>query len=158
MPMHRIYTPAGLYSSAEKQALAKAITSAYTTSPAGDRGLPPFYVVVLFIDLRDDSFYVGGEKHKSFARFNVQHLARHFRDKKERLGFMRLYEEKLKPFTLDKGLDWEASHVNIDLADPLTWRENGMSPPAPNTDGEVLWFRQNKATPFEGLSFSDIGP
>ncbi|CAE6513790.1 unnamed protein product [Rhizoctonia solani] len=155
MPMHRIYSPAGLYSSEEKQALSKAITSAYTSSPTGGPGLPPFYVVVLFIDLPADSFYIGGEKHNTFARFNVQHLARHFKDKEEKLGFMRLYEEKLKPFTVDKGLDWE---VNIDLADPLTWHENGMSPPAPNTEGERLWFRQNKATHYGGQSFSDITP
>ncbi|CAE6529387.1 hypothetical protein RSOLAG22IIIB_08201 [Rhizoctonia solani] len=153
MPMHRIYATTGLYSTEEKQALAKAITSAYTVNPRGGPGLPPFYVVVLFIDLPEDSFFIGGEKHKSFVRFNVQHLARHFKNKEEKLGFMRIYEEKLKPFTFDKGLDWE---VNIDLADPLTWHENGMSPPAPNTDGELLWFHQNKAIQFEGLSFSDL--
>ncbi|CAE6446213.1 unnamed protein product, partial [Rhizoctonia solani] len=129
MPMHRIYTPSGLYSSEERQALAKAITSAYTSSPTGGPGLPPFYVVVLFIDLPEDSFYIGGERHNHFARFNVQHLARHFKSKEEKLKFMHLYEEKLKPFTADKGLDWE---VNIDEADPLTWHENAMSPPAPN--------------------------
>ncbi|KAJ1303050.1 hypothetical protein OPQ81_011251 [Rhizoctonia solani] len=153
MPMHRIYSPTGLYSPEEKQALAKAITSAYTLRHDGGPGLPPFYVVVLFIDLPEDSFYIGGEKHKSFARFNVQHLARHFKDKAEKLAFMRLYEEKLKPFTVDKGLDWE---VNIDLADPLTWHENGMSPPAPNTEAETFWFHQNKAIPYTGPSFSDV--
>ncbi|CAE6470397.1 unnamed protein product [Rhizoctonia solani] len=153
MPMHRIYSVAGVFSAEEKQASAKAITSLATSAPVGSPGFPAFYVVVLFIDLPEDSFYVGGEKHKSFARFNVQHLARHFKNKEEKITFMRLYEDTLKPFTADKGLDWE---VNIDEADPLTWHENGLSPPARNTKGEELWFQQNKAVPFEGLSFSDI--
>ncbi|CCO33992.1 hypothetical protein BN14_08083 [Rhizoctonia solani AG-1 IB] len=151
--MHRIYTPAGLYSSEEKQALAKAITSAYTSNSTGGPGLPPFYVGVFFIDLPEDSFYVGGEKHNHFVRFNVQHLARHFEIKEEKLKFMQLYEEKIEPFTAEKGLDWE---VNIDEADPLMWHENGISPPAPNSEAELLWFYQNKATKFEGPSFKDL--
>ncbi|CAE6443840.1 unnamed protein product [Rhizoctonia solani] len=151
--MHRIYTPAGLYSSEEKQALTKAITSGYVWKPTGEPLLPPFYVVVLFIDLPEDSFYVGGEKHNHFVRFNVQHLARHFKSKEERLKFMELYEEAIGPFTAGKGLDWE---VNVDEADPAMWHENGMSPPAPNSEAELSWFYQNKATKFEGPAIKDL--
>ncbi|KAG8713016.1 hypothetical protein FRC11_013559 [Ceratobasidium sp. 423] len=147
MPMHRIYTTSGLYSPIEKKALATAITKIYQSF-----GLPAFYVNVFFIDLPKDSFYIGGEPHDNFVRFNVQHIARAFPDNKSKLQFMEIYETALKPFTADKGVDWE---VNVDEADPLTWNENGMSPPAPGSKGEELWISLNKAVPFEGPSFKD---
>ncbi|KEP47484.1 4-oxalocrotonate tautomerase [Rhizoctonia solani 123E] len=147
MPMHRIYTASGLYSPTEKKALAEAITKIYQ-----GLGLPAFYVVVLFIDLPEDSFYIGGETNTNFVRFNIQHIARALPDKETKLGFMKVYEAAVKPFTADKGVDWE---VNIDEADPLTWNENGMSPPAPDSEGERLWIRLNKAVPFEGPAFKD---
>ncbi|KAG9075966.1 hypothetical protein FRC06_009786 [Ceratobasidium sp. 370] len=145
MPMHRIYSVPGLYSPSEKAAMAKAITSLYTST------LPAFYVVVLFIDVAKDSYFIGGELNHKFVRFNVQHLARHFTNERK-IGFMQAYSQAVKPFTADKGLDWE---VNIDEADPLTWHENGMSPPAPNSPGEAIWKQENRAVPFEGPSFSD---
>ncbi|KAJ1303051.1 hypothetical protein OPQ81_011252 [Rhizoctonia solani] len=147
MPMHRIYTTSGLYSPAEKKALAQAITNIYQRL-----GLPAFYVLVFFIDLSKDSFFIGGETNDNFVRFNIQHIARAFPDKASKLGFMRAYEAAVKPFTADKGVDWE---INVDEADPLTWNENGMSPPAPGSDGEKLWIKLNKAVPFEGPAFKD---
>ncbi|KAF8601360.1 hypothetical protein BDV93DRAFT_234804 [Ceratobasidium sp. AG-I] len=146
MPMHRIYTAQGLYTPSEKHALSKAITSVYKV-------LPPFYVVVFFIDIPKESFFIGGEPNDTFARFNVQHFARRFQDKEDKLDFMKRYEAALKPFTADKGLDWE---INIDQADQLTWHENGMSPPVPDSESEGLWKRLNKAVPFEGPSWIDL--
>ncbi|KAG8744369.1 hypothetical protein FRC10_010256 [Ceratobasidium sp. 414] len=146
MPMHRIYTVPGLYTPEEKAAMAKAITTLYVPM------LPAFYVVVLFVDVAKDSYFIGGELNDKFVRFNVQHLARHFAADEQKIGFMNLYEQAVKPFTADKGLDWE---VNIDEADPLTWHENGMSPPAPKSEGEGLWKQRNKAVKYEGPSFSD---
>ncbi|CCO33999.1 hypothetical protein BN14_08090 [Rhizoctonia solani AG-1 IB] len=145
--MHRIYTASGLYSPAEKKSLASAITELY--NPV----VPAFYVNVFFIDLPDDSFYIGGEINKKFARFNVQHLARSFPDKESKLHFMQAYEKVLKPFTADKGLDWE---VNVDEADQLLWHMNGMSPPAPDSEGEQLYLKLNKVVPFEGPAFKDL--
>ncbi|KAF8601370.1 hypothetical protein BDV93DRAFT_495739 [Ceratobasidium sp. AG-I] len=149
MPLHRIYTTSGQYTPAEKHSLSKAITSLY------NQYLPAFYVVVAFIDLPVDSFYIGGEPNSKFVRINVQHLARHFAGVEEKLGFMRLYEEAIKEFTAGKGLDWE---LNIDEADPLTWHENGMAPPAPGTEAEAAWRASNKALPFEGPTFRDWEP
>ncbi|KAF8601399.1 hypothetical protein BDV93DRAFT_585532 [Ceratobasidium sp. AG-I] len=146
MPMHRIYTTQGLYTPSEKHALAKAITSVYTRIPA-------FYVVVLFIDVSMDSFLLGGEPNDRFVRFNVQHLARHYATREEKVDFMRRYAEALRPFTAGKGLDWE---VNMDEADSVTWHENGMSPPAPDSEGEGLWKKLNRPVPFEGPAFSGL--
>ncbi|CAE6416414.1 unnamed protein product [Rhizoctonia solani] len=147
MPMHRIYTTSGLYSPTEKKAIASAITKVYQAF-----GLPDFYVLVFFIDLPKDSFYVGGETNENFVRFNVQHIARALPDKETKLQFMEIYEKTLKPFTADKGVDWE---VNVDEADPLVWTTNGMSPPAPGTEAEKLWVSLNKVVPFEGPAFKD---
>ncbi|KAF8695444.1 4-oxalocrotonate tautomerase, partial [Rhizoctonia solani] len=148
MPMHRIYTTPGLYSVAEKQSLATAITEIYVSG-----GLPPFYVNVFFIEVPKDSYYIGGQPDDNFARFNVQHIARAFPDKPYKLRFMEAYEKALKPFTADKGLNWE---VNVDEADPLVWHTNGVSPPAPNSEGEKLWVKLNKVVPFEGPAFKDL--
>lgn len=103
MPLHRIYTTVGLYTTAEKHSMSKAITSLY------DQTLPVFYVVVAFVDLPADSFFIGGEPNPKFARINVQHIARHFKDKSNKLGFMQLYENAIKPFTAEKGIDWEVA-------------------------------------------------
>ncbi|CAE6466709.1 unnamed protein product [Rhizoctonia solani] len=148
MPMHRIYTTSGLYSAAEKKALSVAITEIYKAA-----GLPAFYVNVFFIELPKDSFYIGGEANEKFARFNLQHAARTFDNKDSKIEFMEKYEKVLKPFTSDKGLDWE---VNIDMTDPLVWHINGMSPPAPGSEGDKLWNKLNKAVPFEGPAFKDM--
>ncbi|KAF8601433.1 hypothetical protein BDV93DRAFT_524813 [Ceratobasidium sp. AG-I] len=148
MPMHRIYSAQGVYTPAEKQALSKAITALYT-GPAVQ--LPAFYVVVLFIDLPKDSFFIGGETNDSFVRFNVQHIARHS-DKEGKRKIMQAYEDTIKPFTADKGLDWE---VNIDEADQLTWQVNGMAAPTFGSEAHELWKKLNKAVPFEGPTFHD---
>ena len=75
--------------------------------------LPEFYVVVLFIDLPKDSYFIGGESNDAFVRFNVQHLARHFETKDRKVAFMEAYEKVIKPFTADKGLDWEVCYVHL---------------------------------------------
>ena len=107
--MHRIYTAQGLYTPAEKHALAKGITGIYGRPAVG---LPAFYVVVLFIDLPKDSYFIGGEPNDAFVRFNVQHIARHF-NRDQKLEFMRAYEEIIKPFTANKGLDWEVRLMHL---------------------------------------------
>ena len=71
MPLHRWFVPPNLYSDDDKAAIAKAVTSCY---PA----LPPFYVLVLFIDIKDGSYFVGGVKNNNFVRIGIEHLARHF--------------------------------------------------------------------------------
>ena len=51
------------------QAIAEGITNVYKV-------LPKFYVVVVFIDVDKDSFYIGGKPNDRFVRINSQHLAR----------------------------------------------------------------------------------
>ncbi|OQV19459.1 hypothetical protein BV898_06450 [Hypsibius exemplaris] len=71
MPLHRIFHNPETFSPTAKEGLASTITNIYT-----DRGLPPFYAVVLFLPLETDLFFVGGKATDQFVRFVVQHLAR----------------------------------------------------------------------------------
>ena len=101
MPLHRIFHPPGAFTAAEKQALTDRITALYTIR------LPAFYVVVLFIPVEEDSFFVGGKATDKFIRVVVQHLARHYSNKELKKSFSDRYEAALAPFIKDKGYDWE---------------------------------------------------
>ncbi|KAJ3982021.1 putative oxalocrotonate tautomerase [Lentinula detonsa] len=68
MPFHRFYCSSNLFTKEEKQAIAKAITSFY-------HFLPPFLVIVNFIDVDKDNFYVGGEPNDRYIRINVTQSA-----------------------------------------------------------------------------------
>lgn len=71
MPLHRLFVPPNFYSDADKEAIADAITKCYPM-------LPPFYVVVLFIDVEKKNYFVGGEHRVDFVRFCIEHIARQF--------------------------------------------------------------------------------
>ncbi|KAF9025888.1 hypothetical protein BDZ89DRAFT_1114061 [Hymenopellis radicata] len=117
MPLHRFYVPPNLYSAEDKAKLAEAITDIYTkriTAP-----IPAFYVVVLFIDVKQEDYFVGGKPTKDFVRVVVHHLARQFPNDERKLVFMDMYEAALKPFTKDRGLNWE---VEVSDGDPKLWR------------------------------------
>ncbi|KAI1703997.1 putative oxalocrotonate tautomerase enzyme domain-containing protein [Ditylenchus destructor] len=141
MPLHRIYVPEGLFTEEDKKKLAQGITDIYT-----DAGLPAFYVYIVFISIKKDSYYVGGKASDKFVRISIQHGARSFESWEVGKKFMDLYEKKLAPFIKERGLDWE---VAIDTVDRNLWRENGMIPPLTGSEGEKLWVRLNKAVPYE---------
>ncbi|KAJ6480311.1 putative oxalocrotonate tautomerase [Mycena sanguinolenta] len=140
MPLHRFFTPKGMYSAEDKAAMSAAVTEVYSM-------LPKFYVVVLFIELDPDSFFVGGNSRDNFVRIAAEHYARNFSDDKHKRAFMDRYEQALEPFTIGRGIDWE---VQINDADRTLWNENGMAPPLPNTEEERIWKQENRAvTPEE---------
>ncbi|KAJ7732647.1 putative oxalocrotonate tautomerase [Mycena metata] len=141
MPLHRFFTPKGLYSREDKAAIAAAVTGVYAS-------LPPFYVVVLFIDIDIDSYFVGGKSTDKFLRIGVEHIARNFSDDKSKRSFMDRYEKALEPFTAGRGIDWE---VQITDDDRMLWNENGMPPPPANSEEEKLWKEENRAVPFEEM-------
>ncbi len=102
MPLHRIYHPTSAFSSADKAALSERITAIYTST-----GLPAFYVVVLFIPIEKDSFYVGGQPTDNFIRIVSQHLAKQIPNDEAKKQFMVKFENAIAPFIKDKGYDWE---------------------------------------------------
>ncbi|KAJ7247033.1 putative oxalocrotonate tautomerase [Mycena rebaudengoi] len=144
MPLHRVFVPKGLYTAAEKEAMTAAITNIYTNPPAL---LPAFYVLVLFVELEDGNFFVGGKHSNRFVRFAVEHIARHFAERNADLwtGTRRL----LEPFTKGRGIDWE---VQVSECDRLLWNENGMAPPLPNTEEEQIWKKENRAVTQEEIA------
>ena len=104
MPLHRIFHNPTAFTAAEKQALTERITALYTAV-----GLPPFYVVVLFVPVEKDNFFVGGKTVDNFVRIVVQHLARQIPSKALKKNFSDKYEAALEPFIKAKGYDWEVS-------------------------------------------------
>ncbi|KAF8208955.1 tautomerase enzyme family protein [Mycena galopus ATCC 62051] len=143
MPLHRIFVPNGLYTPADKEALAQAITNVYPQ-------LPPFYVVVLFIDLDSTNFFVGAKTTERMMRITVEHVARTFNPECVKRGFMDHYEAALAPFTKARGIDWE---IQVTDCDRLLWNINGMAPPAENSEEERLWKQENRAVSRD-LSFT----
>ncbi|KAF7368707.1 Tautomerase-3 domain-containing protein [Mycena venus] len=158
MPLHRFFTPKGMYSAEDKAAISAAVTGVYAS-------LPKFYVVVLFIELDPDSFFVGGKSTDNFLRIAAEHYARNFSElvkiylmqreiatpetdyinnpsDKHKRDFMNRYEKALEKFTKERGIDWE---VQITDADRTLWNENGMAPPLPDTEEEHIWKRENRA-------------
>ncbi|CAK0786534.1 hypothetical protein CVIRNUC_009747 [Coccomyxa viridis] len=138
MPLHRIYSVKGVFSPDDKKAIAEGITNVYKV-------LPKFYVVVVFIDVDKDSFYIGGKANDRFVRINTQHLARTNIGGEREKQVLDAIEAAFAPYVKDRGLDWE---INIDQAERETWRENGLAPPMPGTDAEKHWAEVDKAVPF----------
>uniref|UniRef100_A0A914CIW7 Tautomerase cis-CaaD-like domain-containing protein n=1 Tax=Acrobeloides nanus TaxID=290746 RepID=A0A914CIW7_9BILA len=141
MPLHRIFYSPGTFSEQDKEALAAHITKLYTSV-----GLPAFYVVVLFLPVEEQNYFVGGKKTNKFVRIIVQHIARQFQNSKQADKFISKYEEILAPFIKERGLDWE---VHFEHVERNYWRENGLEVPLPNTIAEKEWVRLNKAVPYD---------
>lgn len=72
MPLHRIFVPRNLYSEADKQAMATAITEKVYGR------IPAFYVVILFVTVDQGDYYVGAEHRNNFVRFAVENMVRSF--------------------------------------------------------------------------------
>ncbi|KAJ7501920.1 putative oxalocrotonate tautomerase [Mycena galericulata] len=108
MPLHRFFTPKGLYSPEDKVAIARTVTGVYSQ-------IPSFYVVVLFIELDSESFFVGGEATNKFLRIAVEHVARNFSNDTAKRQFMDRYEQALEPFTKGRGIDWEVQITDVDV-------------------------------------------
>ncbi|KAF7304412.1 Tautomerase-3 domain-containing protein [Mycena chlorophos] len=141
MPLHRFYVPKGLYSGADKSAIAQAITDLYGAA------MPRFYVAVFFVEFGEEDFYFSGEKasKRKFVRIDIDHLARTFTDDAAKEKFMARYEKVLEPFTKARGIEWE---IQIkDQCDWALWHEDGMRPPPPNSVEEWIWRKENRAVP-----------
>ena len=68
MPLWKVYHPVGAYTREDKHTFAKRITDIYSQVP-----LPKFYVDVVFQEVSQDSFYVGGEPARNFVRIHTDH-------------------------------------------------------------------------------------
>jgi phenylpyruvate tautomerase PptA (4-oxalocrotonate tautomerase family) len=94
MPLWRIFSHPSTFSTEQRRGLAADITKFYSS-----RGLPPFYVNVIFIDVTENQVWVGGEPKSNFVRIVIEQIARTLPNpeteegKKYRLRFMDLLNE-----------------------------------------------------------------
>lgn len=138
MPLWKIYHPVGAYSREDKQALSQAITAPYA------RMLPRFYVGVIFQEVAEDSFFIGGEPRNNFVRIWVDHIARSFPDAASGQRFMQHMTTVFAPWTSDRGLDWE---LHIDETPFALWTIQGYEPPLPGSADSERWRADNHPSP-----------
>lgn len=148
MPLWVIYhTEDTLAGDEAKAALARDITAHYTNI-----GLPAFYVVVNFVRLGGGDMYVGGEARaggRPFVRISIDHAAVRLADDDGGAEHRRVageFDALLRPHVADRG--WRCEfHVNqVELR---LWHIDGYAAPAHGSEAEKLWFRENRAVPFE---------
>ena len=139
MPLWKIYHPVGAYTREDKHALSKRITDIYSAVP-----LPKFYVVVVFQEVPQDSFYVGGESVRNFVRIHVDHIARQMTSEAQKTKFLALVEGAIAPFIKDRGFEWE---LHVDETPFDLWTVQGIRPPRAGTEDEKRWIFENRPSP-----------
>jgi phenylpyruvate tautomerase PptA (4-oxalocrotonate tautomerase family) len=146
MPLWQIYHPPNTFQNAEsKQLFAEDITKMYTSL-----GLPAFYVVTQFHELKDDNAYVGGKpaSNKPFIRVVITHIAVRIPDAdKAYLRTTSRIDKIMKPHVLDKGYDFE---YHVDETERRLWKINSLIPPPFQSAEEQFWVQKNAALPYEG--------
>ncbi|MFD6415354.1 tautomerase family protein [Streptomyces sp. NPDC060194] len=141
MPLWTVHHTPGIFSAEEKHGLAAAIADHYQ-----EVGLPRFYVVVLFHELRPEDFHIGGEPAPVGVRVVIDHIARRLPDERSRRRTARWIREMLQPrLERHDGLQWEF-HVDETSAD--LWMINGLVPPPGGSEAERRWAQDNAATAY----------
>ncbi|MBB3891346.1 phenylpyruvate tautomerase PptA (4-oxalocrotonate tautomerase family) [Phenylobacterium haematophilum] len=138
MPLWKIYHPVGAFSLEDKKGLSEAITALYA------RGLPKFYVGVVFQEVAADSFFIGGESVDNFVRIWIDHIARTMPTAEIRAKFIEMADAALAPYVRDRGLNWE---YHIDETSYELWSIQGYRPPLPGTPDEIRWRTENQPSP-----------
>ena len=139
MPLWKIYHPVGAYTREDKHALSKRITDIYSAVP-----LPKFYVVVVFQEVPQDSFYVGGEPVRNFVRIHMDHIARQMTSEAQKTKFFARVEGAIAPFIKDRGFEWE---LHVDETPFDLWTVQGIRPPRAGTEDEKRWISENRPSP-----------
>lgn len=142
MPLWHIYTPVDAYSADDKKAFAATLTHLYV-----EHGhLPRFYVNVLFHEIAEENFLIGGEPRKNFVRFFGTHIARQLPTVESRRHFMQLFETAIAPFVKDRKYDWE---IHTDETPLELWQVQGLIPPPEESDAERMWLKENRPIPYD---------
>jgi|SRR5580658_6040834 phenylpyruvate tautomerase PptA (4-oxalocrotonate tautomerase family) len=136
MPLWKIYHPKDAFTAEEKKGLAQAITDVYA------RGMPRFYVGVVYQEVASDSFYVGGEPTGNFVRFWVDHIARTLPNDEARRNFTKYIAKVVEPWLKDR--DWE---LHVDETPFDLWTIQGHLPPRQGTEDEKRWISENRPSP-----------
>lgn len=141
MPLWSIHHTPGIFTTEQKHALAAHITDHYEQV-----GLPRFYVITLFHEIRPADFFVGGEPTEVGVRIVIDHIARAAPDQESRKQTARWINRMLRPHLTERtGLHWEF-HVDETSAD--LWMINGIAPPPGGSEAERSWARHNATSPY----------
>jgi phenylpyruvate tautomerase PptA (4-oxalocrotonate tautomerase family) len=122
MPLWHIYCPESVYSAEDKRAFATAITDLYA-----ERGLPRFYVSVLFHEVPKELFFIGGKSTNDFVRIWIDQVARRVQSGQHQWWMDRV-NTTINPFVRDRGYRWE---IHIDETPIELWTIQGLKPPPP---------------------------
>ncbi|MGY4929156.1 tautomerase family protein [Streptomyces sp. 900105755] len=140
MPLWHIYHPPGTYTPQQKKQFVDDITGIYTRV-----GLPKFYVVAIFHEIEEASFFIGGEPSKASVRVVVEHIARHLEDPAHRVETSELIASRLAPHTTERGLHCE---FHVDETPRDLWMTDGIAPPPSHSEAEKLWVQENRPIPY----------
>ncbi|KAK1985661.1 putative oxalocrotonate tautomerase [Colletotrichum cereale] len=144
MPLWLIFHPDGTFEDdASKEAFSADITKYYTRI-----GLPAFYVVANFIKMPGNTMWLGGEKlKKPFIRITIDHIAVNLpNDDKIYRKAADGVDAVMKPHVADKGYGWE---FHITETERRLWKIDGLRPPPFGSEGEKIWARDNRPSPWE---------
>ncbi|CAM3611077.1 tautomerase family protein [Tsukamurella ocularis] len=141
MPLWNIHHTPDVFTDAEKQSLAAAITDQYAAI-----GLPRFYVVVLFHEVAPQDFFIGGENAPTAVRIAIDHIARHASDSENRTRIAEWVRAMVAP-SLERhpGLQWE---FHVDDTSEEMWMINGLVPPPAWSEAERDWAKTNRSAAY----------
>ncbi|WP_199554343.1 tautomerase family protein [Sandaracinobacteroides hominis] len=137
MPLWTVYHSPGVFSDADKAALAEAITDIY------GRVMPRFYVGIVYREVAPQDMYIGGKPAGRFVRFVMEHIAREFPNLEASRRFIDRVNQVIAPYVAERGCDWE---LHIDETPFDLWSINGHYPPRGGTPDEARWISENRAS------------
>jgi len=138
MPFWKIYHPKDVYTAHDKHQMATAITAVYAPY------MPKFYVGIIFEEVNENAFYIGGEPHGRFVRIAIDHIARAMPSEEIATRFITMISTAIAPWIKDRGLEWE---LHIDETPFMMWTVQGIFPPRQGTEDEARWIAENRPSP-----------
>jgi phenylpyruvate tautomerase PptA (4-oxalocrotonate tautomerase family) len=144
MPLIRLYIAPSVLSTTEKEELAQKLTAIYVSRVK----LPAFYVNVLFVELPENSYYIGGQARNNFIRIAIEHIALRFPNPEREQSYMKALDDVIVPLFTSKGLDWE---YHISETSRELWKIQSLVPPPHLSEAHENWFKENKPTPWGNM-------
>ncbi|KAH8660949.1 putative oxalocrotonate tautomerase [Tricladium varicosporioides] len=147
MPLLKFYITPGQLTSEEKQDLATTLTSRYA------KGMPAFFVNIVFHEIPDDSFFIGGlPTHGKFVRLTLEHIAINWPTSSGEThpqvkGFLDFIGDVMKEKFEPKGWRWE---YNVVESDKRYWRIQSIEPPPLDSEAIKVWDREQKGVEWRG--------
>ncbi|EFY98152.1 hypothetical protein MHUMG1_04552 [Metarhizium humberi] len=123
MPLWKIYHSADAFTTQEeKDAVARGATEFYVS-----KGLPSFYVHVIFFPIATENKFTGGTPQSRFVIIELAHIARNWDGDQKRATVIKdSIDRVMRPFTIDKGIHLEYAVLEGPAA---LWRIDGIDPP-----------------------------